>query len=238
MKTRRAAEVIFSFCLIAGLIIGCVTTPTPFPTQVPSSLRFAVTIDSIAASDAHLKGKTYIISSAIKDVKDDDLQFKEFARYIENALSQKGYMRVDSDKKADLLIRLSYGLGTPQTTTSTYTTSYGYSYPIGWMWYHVPPTTQTQQITHNTVSFQLEAYGLKTPSQQPQLWKTTVKSNTRVPNNIEGGIFVVTYYDISDLRIQIPYMIAASSYSFGGNTGRAIDVTILGGDPTVFAIMK
>ena len=237
MKKRRVAEAVFCFFLSSGLLIGCVTLPTPCPDLVRQvyldNLMFRVTVDSIAASDAHLKGKTYVISSCMKDITDDDLQFKEFARYIENALSQRGYTRVDSDKNPDLLVRLGYGLGTLQTTISTYTTSYGYSYPVGWMWFHVPPTTQTEQITQNTVSLLLEAYELKTPGKQSQLWRTTVTSNTRVPNNIEGGIFVVTYYDVSDLRIQIPYMIAASSDSFGTNTGRSIVVRIHSRDAQV-----
>ena len=49
----------------------------------------------------------------MKDVSDIDLQFIEFARYIENALSQKGYTRVKSKEKADQLIRLAYGIGAP-----------------------------------------------------------------------------------------------------------------------------
>lgn len=229
MKKKKCTGVIFGcFFFIFALTSGCVTTPTPFPDEVHSNLKFQVSVNSIAASDANLKGKTYVISSAIKDIKDDDLQFKEFARYIENALAQRGYNRVGSDKEADILIRFGYGLGAPQTT-STYTTSYGYSYQVGWMWYTVPPITATREITYYPLTLSLEAYDLKAPGQQPQLWKTTV----------ERTLYYAEYAHVNDLRIQIPYMIAASSHLFGTNTGRTVrDVTIYGGDQKVFDIMK
>jgi len=223
--------------LAAGLATGCISTPSPFPGQVDAGMRFSVAVDSIAAPDVNMQGKTYVIACAIKDVKDDDLQFKEFAKYVENALLEKGCTRVDSEQKADLVVRLSYGVGTPQTTVSTYTSSYGYSYPVGWMWFTVPPTVETTQITSYPITLVLETYDLKTAGQPSQLWKTTVTGCSRVPNNIEGGIFVVKYWNISDLRVQIPYMIAAAKDVFGSNTGRAIGTVILGSDPRVFDVM-
>jgi hypothetical protein len=36
-------------------------------------------------------------------------------------LKMKGYNRVDNKEKAEILIRLAYGIGNPQTTTYTTT---------------------------------------------------------------------------------------------------------------------
>lgn len=237
MKNARQAAWLFASCLLVVLAAGCVTGPTPFPEQVQPCLRFAMSIDSIAAPDAASKGKAYLISCGIKDLSEDDLQYKEFAKYVENALAPKGYQRVYDDKQADLLIRLSYGVGTPQTTTTMYTTSYGYSYPVGWMWYTVAPTMGVSQTHDYPISLTVDAYDLKTQGKQPQLWKTTVTGHSRVPNNVEGGIFVVTYYDIADVRIQVPYMIAAAEQYFGTNTGSTINRVIMGSDPRVFQVM-
>ncbi|MFK5880648.1 MAG: hypothetical protein QM482_00390 [Sulfurospirillum sp.] len=83
------------FAIFILLLAGCVTVPTPTTPYVQS---YSINVDSIADTGANLGDKTYIISSAMKGVSDNDLQFKEFARYVENALSQKGYKRVGSER--------------------------------------------------------------------------------------------------------------------------------------------
>ena len=223
------------FCLLAGSIGGCATDPVAIPGVNPD-WRFTVTVDAMSIPGNVLKGKTYFITSAMKDVKDGDLEFRAYTKYVENVLSAQGYTRVDSEGKADHLVRFGFGLGTPQTTVNSYTTTHGYSYQVGWMWYTPPSTTQVNQVTSNTVNLMLEAYDLKTPGQQ--VWKTTMTGCTRVPNNIEGGIFVVQYSDVSDLRVQLPYMIAAAGGCIGNNTGRAQTVEIMGSDPRVADIVK
>lgn len=210
--------------VVAVLICGCATVPsTPTdPRMTGYDTKFIVQVNSFAAPDVASKGKAYCITSAIRNVEDYDLQFLEFARYIENALSPRGYVRVTDREKADLLVRLAYGIGAPQTTTQTYTTSSGYSYPVGWMWFTVPPTTETVKETTYGRTIVLEAYDLKDPNRKSQLWKTTVKS--------EGSM--------SDLRIVLAYMIAASSEHFGTNTGKELSVEIKGHDPRVIGIWK
>lgn len=197
MQKGKAVVVIGCvFVLIAMLISGCATTGT-----YSQSDWIEVTADAIAAPDVALKGKTYVLTSGMQNINDEDLQFKEFARYIKNALSQTGHTEADSEKHADLLIRLAYGIGDPQTTASTYTTAPGYSYPVGYYWYSVPPTTQTVRETTYTRRLVLEAYDLKTPGKLPQLWKTTLTSTG----------------SIGDLREVIPYMIAVAVNAFGVN---------------------
>jgi hypothetical protein len=219
MKRMKVAVLILGvFSIFTLLLTACATTPAPTAAPRP---RYVVEVDSIIDAGADLRGKTYSISSAMKSVSDNDLQFKEFARYIENALSQKGYKRVGSKESADLLIRLAYGIGSPKTETSTrtYTTSGGYSYPVGWTWIHVPPTTETVRTSTTTYArfLILEAYDSKDHS---QLWKTTLKSEGRV----------------SDLRIALPHMIAAGRTYFGINTGKKLTTFIYTNDPAVIEI--
>lgn len=223
MKRIKAALLISGvFTIFTLLLTACATTPTPY---VAPRVYYTVEVDSIADTGADLSGKTYIISSAMKNVSDNDLQFKEFARYIETALSlsQKGYKRADSKESADLLIRLAYGIGNPKTETSTntYTTSGGYSYPVGWTWIHVPPTTET--VTTSTTTYArfliLEAYNSKNHS---QVWKTTLKS--------EGTT--------SDLRIALPHIIAAGRPYFGTNTGQKLAVKVESEGPAVIQIRR
>ncbi|MFH1933551.1 MAG: PDZ domain-containing protein [Pseudomonadota bacterium] len=187
------------FTILVLLAGGCATTMPVGPTG-----RYTVNVNSITNADIDLKDKTYILLSSLRNVNENDLQFKEFARYIANALSKTGYKRVDSIKNANIIIGMAYGIGNPKTETSTqiYTTSTGYSYPIGWTWIHVPP--QTEKVTTKTTTYMryliLEAFDSK--DKQSQVWKTTVKS--------EGTG--------NDLRVALPHMIAASIFEFGTNT--------------------
>jgi uncharacterized protein DUF4136/PDZ domain-containing protein len=200
MNRMKAKVLIVGVLSVFSLLIGgCATT---FP--VGPAGRYCVNVNSITDADVDFKDKTYVLLSSLKNVSENDLQFKEFARYIENALSKTGYKRVDSIKNANLIIGMAYGIGNPNTETSTqiYTTSTGYSYPVGWSWIHVPP--QTKKVTTKTTTYMryliLEAYDSK--NKQSQLWKTTLKS--------EGTG--------NDLRVVLPHMIAAAIFEFGTNT--------------------
>ncbi len=218
---KASALILGVSVLISLLITGCATTSA---TSTPETgrARYVVEIDSIAAAGADLRSKTYVLSSAMKNVGEHDLQFREFAGYIETALSKQGYKRVDSEENADLLIRLAYGIGDPKTEiyTQTYTTSTGYSYPVGWTWITVPPKTETVTVKKTTYSryLILEAYDSR--DRRSQLWKTTVTSTGRV----------------SDLRIALPHMVVASIPYFGTNTGEKIETFVYSGAPEVIAM--
>lgn len=224
MKGHKLTGLFLTFFAIIILINGCATTPsTPVdPRMFGYDDHIYVTVNSLAAPDAASKGKSFFIVSGMQNLSENDLEFLQVARYIENALSQKGYTRTNSIEEADILIRLGYGIGNPQTTSETVTTSNGYSYPVGWMWFTVPPQTKNVQYTTYKRNLILEAYDLKDPERKSQLWKTIVRS--------EG--------ESSDLNLILAYMIAASSEHFGTNTGKQIDLDITGRDPRVLDIWK
>ena len=218
MKSIKTDELILGVFVVFVLLIGgCVTMPVG-----PSGI-YNVEVDSIAVAAADLKNKTYVLTSAMKNVSDDDIQFKEFARYIENALSKTGYKRVDS-KNADLIIRLAYGIGAPKTETYTesHATSAGYSYWVGWTLINIPPQTET--VTTKSTTYErfliLEAYNSK--DRRSQLWRTIVKS--------EGGS--------SDLRVVLPHMIAAAIYKFGTDTRGKLKTVMYENAPRVLDIMR
>lgn len=223
-RTRIKISLYFLFLsTIILLVSSCATTPSPpLDSRMLIGYGFPVKVDAIADPGAMSKGKTYLMTSAMQGVDDNDLQFQEFARYVSNALSPRGFIRTDNPQNADLLIRLAYGIGEPQTTSKTFVTSYGYSYPVGWMWFTVPPSAETIEKTEYTKTLVLEAYDLKDSKRQVQLWKITAK----------------TVGPQDDLRIMLAYIIAASADYFGTNQGRQIDVHINGDDPRVLEIWK
>ena len=233
MQKEKAVGIIGCvFILMSMLLSGCATTDSPSkPPLLPGQVDqpFSIHVDSLVARDADLKSKTYIIASAMKNVGDGDIQFKEFARYVENALALKGYIRKNNKEGADLLISLAYWKGEPQTTTSTetYTSGVGYSYPVGWMWYTVPPQIRQETTTKTTYkeTLVLEAYDLKDTSKHSQLWKTTLEN-------------VVYENDAGDLRLVLPYMIKAGMKYFGVDSGEKKYEWVEGRDPMILEIRK
>ncbi len=173
------------------LLAGCETlseTTSTIPTN-----HFIVEVDSISDPNAFpdLSEKKYVVSSSMQNVGDQDLEFKQVARWVGNALNgskysgepakiepalMRKYTLVENREDADVLIRIAYGIGEPQTTTSTYTTAPGYSYPIGSWWYSVPPSTETVKTTTYTRRLVVEAYDLKKPGKLPQIWKINLLS--------------------------------------------------------------
>lgn len=147
------------------------------------------------------------ITSAMKNVGDNDLEFIQAAKYIENALSV-AYSRVNRVEAADILIRVAYGIGSPQRNYDNVVVSHGYSYPVGWMWFTAPPQTKTVTTTSYHRNLIIEAYWLKDKVAETPIWKTIANS--------EGSS--------SDIHTVLPYMIAASRGYMGISSGRQMDV--------------
>ena len=81
--------------------------------------QFHVNVDSISAPEATSKTK-YILLPGVKGVEAGDLQYREYAAYVERALISKGYTKASSFAEADIAIFLGYGIGDPETHQFTY----------------------------------------------------------------------------------------------------------------------
>jgi hypothetical protein len=220
--------------ICAAMLSGC-TTMQP--------IRFHSSIDSLARPDAAAK-KRYVLMPGGKDVDVGDLQFQEFASYIDKVLTESGFVKAPTFQEADVAIFLAYAIGDPQTYQYTYSlptwgktgvssantygtvSSYGNSATYSGTTTYTPTygvTGYTTQIASNTVYTRflfLDAYDVATyvkENKMNQVWKTSV---------ISTG-------SSNDLRLVVPYMVTAMKPYFGANTGRKVEVEILADDPAV-----
>ncbi|MCX8050102.1 MAG: hypothetical protein N3A55_10665 [Methylohalobius sp.] len=104
IKINYSAIFIIAF---VALLVGC------------AAGSVHVNIDSISTPNADIK-KKYILLPGLKDVESTDLQFKEYAGYIEKGLTSKGYVKAENFGDADIAIFLAYGIGEPQEHLYTY----------------------------------------------------------------------------------------------------------------------
>ena len=112
LEKRNIMKNILSFLALL-LLAGCTTTP-----------NFNVGINSYGGGSDTIYGRSYILIPSEKGTSIDDLEFKEFASYVERALGEKGMIRSSQFDSADVAIFLSYGIGNPETS------EYSYSLPI------------------------------------------------------------------------------------------------------------
>lgn len=205
--------------------------------------QFISNVDSLAQADAVAK-KRYVLLPAGKAVEVGDLQFQEFSAYVEKVLSEKGFVKAASFQDADLVIFLAYSIGDPQTFQYTYSiptygqtgvsssntygtvSSYGGLSTYSGRTTYTPTFGVTGETTHigtDTVYSRflfLDAYDVPNyikENKMTQVWKTSVVSTG----------------SSGDLRLVVPYMVAAMKPYLGMNTGRKIEVQVPANDPFV-----
>lgn len=214
-------------------LVGCVTTSDPF----------TVNVDSINRNNI-IPGTKYMIVSGNKDVKQDDLQFLEFASYIKRALMLNKFELVKEVNKADVLIFLKYGIGEPEEH------QYSYSVPI-----YGQTGVSSSNTTASLSTFGNMATGSATTTYTPSygvvgsnMYSGTYVTFTRffvltavnakqVINN-ETPLELWTTKVIStgssdDLRRVFPVMVAAAKSYIAKNTGRKIEINLKEGDDGV-----
>jgi len=205
--------------------------------------RYVVDVDSINSPGAETKNR-YVLAPGEKDINSENLQFKEYAAYVERALSAKGFVKANDYADANIAIYLSYGIGDPQEHQyiysypvwgqTGYVTSYNYVSVDNNGNYRVVETyTPTYGIIDNDIYsgtittyrrfIILDALDLaasKTTDKPIQLWQTTI---TSIGAN-------------GDLRLAFPVMLGAAKEYIGTNTGKKVSVTLIENDKRVLDI--
>jgi len=176
-----------------------------------SSIGHQIKVDSV--SEGIMDSKKYVILSGAKDVSGEDLRFREFKTKTSKILNELGFVEVESEKKAELAILLSYGVGDGVTHTEiTSTGMWDYYpsmrgrrnyYPFGYRQYH----SRSEQVTTYDIQIILDAFDTKT---KKQIWETKITSKSRS----------------DDLRSLFPYMIQGAKPYIGKNTGKQIRLTV------------
>ena len=210
--------------------------------MLASCTRYHINVDSIS-SGKHTKN-SYVLLPGDKSISASDLQFKEYASYVNRALIKQGFTSADSFQDASLAIFLTYGIGEPEQQLYTYsvptygqtgvsssnttgtlntdgsysgTTTYTSTYGVTGSTTHVgTKTTYFRFVVMD--AFDLDEY--KASEKEVQLWKTTVTSTG----------------SSGDLRMVFPILVAASQEYIGTNTGKKVKVKMFTTDERITEI--
>lgn len=208
---------------------------------------YDVRVDAISSQKTSTPGNSYYLFSGLKGVDTSDLQFQEYAHYIDCAMAEKGYTRSKDVDSADVALFLSYGIGDPKESMSSYAipvygqTGVSSAYTSGSVRsygsnaYYSGTTTFTPQyglkgfatgVKSRTTYFRyflLDAFDLKTyreKNNSVQLWSTKVTSNG----------------SSGDLRTVFPVMVGAAKEYFGRNTGKQLSFDMYDWSPEVVSV--
>jgi hypothetical protein len=231
MKKLCSASILALILLMAG----CASVP-----------QYHVNVDSIQAPSTD-DNKSFVLLSGNKDTPTSDLQFREYAAYINRALISRGFAPAESIETANLAIFVVYGIGDPQQhqysysipvwgqtgvsssttygTLSTYgnygtysgTTTYNPTYGIKGYSSHVGSRTTYFRFV---VLDAIDLSEYRKSKKEVQLWKTTVTSTG----------------SSGDLRRVFPVMVTASKPHIATNSGQQIKVKIRENDPNILEI--
>lgn len=214
--------------------------------------HFVVQVNAIADAAATPGGTRYVLRNGNPDGGEDGLFFREFSAYFIPLLAQKGYQRVESSDKADIVIYFRYAVSDGRTGVSTFShplyetiggntinvtetkTDSGGTTTTTHSTLHIPLQTiyvgtavESQSYTVYTSNAALEAYKIEAgtteeATQHKVLWKTLISSTG----------------ESNDLRTTMPAMAAAAAPYLGGNSGAAVTVTLKPDDPQIIAVKK
>jgi hypothetical protein len=98
----------FSVSIITLLLFSSCAT-----TYYAGDSYYTTEIDSYG--DYNLKGKKFFVEPGMKDVSENDLQFKEFKSIISKSFIRKEAIETQLRTEADIVVLLQYGISDPQT---------------------------------------------------------------------------------------------------------------------------
>ncbi len=202
--------------------------------------RITLQVDSITDTEVS-PGGTYILKSGMRNIREDDLYFREFSGYFHQALAAKGFQQTTDPAQAEMIILFSYDISRGRTTRHIYTTPVydvvgGYSINYEETKSDSSGTTTTsgknylplrhRQIGRNVhISKQttytgyaaLEARRPGGNHKIPPLWKTSVQGAS----------------DSNDLRGLMPILATAAAPYLAADTGKSIKIHLTENDQRV-----
>lgn len=213
---------------IAPAILIALGTLAPGCANQP---QYRVSVSSFASAEA-TAAKKFTVLSGLKEVSNDDLEFREYARMMTRILRANGYQKTPSSE-ADLGIFMAYGVGEPRKesysyivptyglvrtgSTTTGTVSADGRYTAQTRYDHATGQTGTAAVSGETTVYNrhltldaVDLHELRQTGKIKSLWKIKITST--------GAS--------EDIRELIPAMLICAEGFIGKNSQRAVQVDI------------
>ena len=222
----------FILFIFYNLFINC---------QSSQQVSYDINVSSIGDS---VNTKKYILIPGNKDIPIDDLQFKEYATYLNRALKLYEFVPVSSFNEADIGIIFYYGIDDPKSN------QYSYNVPT---W---GQTGVSSSKTYGTVNsygnyssntYNTPSYGITGSTTRYDTYTTyrrfmkidAIDMREYLKSNKIVSIWNTSVTSIGssgDLRLILPIMVVGSMPYLGKNSGKLIELSISEGDQRIDVI--
>lgn len=243
----RTALALFLVGLGAILVSGCGVSP-----------RYEVAVSALVAPGGDAI-RHYVLVPGNQGVNLDDLQFKEFAEYINRAMELQGYAKAAPPESADLIVVAVYSISDPQTQTYTYaiphwgqtgiatSTTYGTANTYGTLNTYGNYGRYSGTTSYSGTTYYQPTYGITGFSTGIGQYTTYTRMLMLVgfdaaPIRTGGDqkelwrVSATSTGASGDLRLIFPYLVAAARPYIGKPTDRAITVLFSENDTRVTEI--
>lgn len=196
-----------------------------------------VSVDSICSKEARLKTR-FVLLPADENISQADLQFQEYAGYVEKALLDIGFECASSYEDANVAIVLSYGISEPQTYT------YAYSVPVyGQTGIQTQSTGSSCGRAYSSYTTTSPIYGIVGTQERIGMSVNYVRGFSLLATDMDRSIELwstkVTSVGASgDLREIFPILVVASKDYMAANSGREICITISENDKRIAELLS
>lgn len=221
--------------LLVALLASCSLGPQPF----------AVQVDSLAAN-AQPTGQSFVLASAMKDTLPTDLQFQEFAGYLNWALQEQGFVAAQDAQDADLVISLSYGVSDPIEKAEYFRQPVWQRNDLDYIYrptyYGRRGDCPTEMGYFPVPRYTITGYtqGSRTITVYNQFLGVKAYANGASKSSAAGTELWILNCQVTDerndLRVVFPIMLAAAKEYFGRTSGRVIPFEINPDDPAVLEL--
>lgn len=209
--------------------------------------RYLVNVSGLAdARSAPIR--TYDLWPSDSKINVNDLQFQEYALYVQRAMSLRGFQRIEDGQEPDVVVLLDYGIGQPRTNLGSITLpTYGQTGVSGATTTGTVNTfgnsssyrsTTTFTPTYGVTGYRSSNYTYTTYTRYVSLdafyWRDLRDRDEVVP---AFQTSIVSEGSSGDLRRVFPVMIAAAAESIGRNTGQAQAIALQETDARVLSIL-
>lgn len=186
--------------LIILLISGCTTHQ-----KKDKSVGLGFIIDAITDKSPN-KHRRFVILPGDTSVKPSDLYFKEFSTYVSRALQKKGYVSVRENEGPELAVLVFYGVGDARTTTYTKSSASATKITDNLTLGDEERVTYQETTYSKYLIVQNVEWNSYKRGETAPIWQTTVRSRG---------------YN-TDLRQEMPFLVAGGFEYFGTDTGRQV----------------
>lgn len=227
-----------AFCVL--LLSGCETFETrdSFGNVLSGPAQgYTVAVNSLGVGTP----TSFEVAPMNKGVPKSDLQFLEYARYVERALESKGYKKVSKNERPEIVVLLGYSISDgEQREASRVVSDWGQTGAINL------GTTGTINTIGNTSYINAQTNTI--PLYGPTNTRTETTRYTTYTRKVELSAFAIdevreiwttkiaSIGSSGDLRRVFPVLIAAGKNYIGNPTTRAEVVTIAEDSPQVMSV--